>query len=456
MNEHDLHGAFDDLARRGAEEQTGRMGRGDGISAERVTAVARRVRRRRAAVTAVAGFALLGGATVAGATVLDRPAPPQPAVPAPVPSPSTTPEPAPTSTATVLPTGDPALPFGACGALATADPTADAPLDDRWSLSTVLAAPDAAAGGGLAVSTRIDVNLPGDWSPIGIGYGIWPGSGPQFLVLREGVVVGTGDLYGDVPAALESYDVSASASSAAFQGLVPLRSCADGRALPPGDYALVATSRVLPLGDDPSVAEELATAGAEAVAARHPDAWRRAVGAALEFAIVDGDPGSLPPAQAVVEPGIVPGPTCGAPLASSEPGLLTWEVMAPARVPYGSAPDSAGALGYAGPGRLRAGVETTPAYWAVQDGIVVGGPPGTSGAYYGVVDLGRDRPLHLTGPVDVRACADGWPGDEPLAPGTYTVVPSVLVSGAEVRTPEGTRDLPSGVVTGKEFTLVVE
>jgi hypothetical protein len=352
----------------------------------------------------------------------------------------------------VLPTGDPALPFGTCGALATADPSADAPLDDRWSVSTSLVSPEAVTGGGLAVSTRIDVNLPGDWSPIGVGHGIWPGSGPRFLVLHDGVVVGTSDLYGDLPAAPESYDVSAGASSAAFQGLVPLRSCADGRPLPPGDYAVLPTSRVLPLGDDPSVADELAADGPEAVAARHPDAWRQAVGAPLEFTIVDGEPASLPPAQTVDEPGVVPQPTCGAPLTPSEPGLLTWDVLAPGRAPYGSAPDSAGDLRYTGPGRLRAGVQTAPAYWALQDGIVVGGPPAMSGAYYSVVDLGRDLPLHLTGGVDPRACGDG----QPLAPGTYTVVPSLLVSGAEVRTPEGVRDLPSGVVTGEAFTLVVE
>ncbi|WP_147795333.1 hypothetical protein [Cellulomonas sp. Y8] len=462
MNEHDLNAALGDLARRGADDQAARMRDGDGLSAGRVASVAGRRRRRRTTVASAATLAVVGAAVVAGAALGSAPEP-QPAAPRPTatstPTPaSTSPAPAPTATsgdAGTLPAGDPTLPFGACGALADAVP--DVPFDDRWSIATTLASPEAAVGGGLQLTTRIDVDIPQDWSPIGVGTGIWPGSGPELLVLRDGVVVGTGDLYGDVPAGLEGYDVAASAHSAVYQGLLPLVSCTDGRPLPAGQYALVPTSLVLPLGDDPATAERVRTEGADAVAAQHPDAWRRVVGASLDVVVVDGRPGRLPDPVESDDRAIVPEPSCGAPLVPSAGRMLTVDVLAPGTVRSGVTGSSAGALTYAGPGRLRAAAQTSPAYWVLQDGLVVGGPPAMTDGDHAVVDVDRSAPLAIAGPMDLRAC-DAWgtPGDAPLPAGEYTVVPAVQVTGGEVRTAEGARELAWGVVTGKPFTLVVE
>jgi outer membrane protein assembly factor BamB len=102
MNEHDLQSAFDDLARRGADEQAERLRRGDGLSAGRITAGARR---RRTVVGVVASLAVLGGVAVAGGVAGALPTPVPPATPTPAPeqpTPTTgpTPEPAPGLTPT--------------------------------------------------------------------------------------------------------------------------------------------------------------------------------------------------------------------------------------------------------------------------------------------------------------------------------------------------------------------
>lgn len=103
MNEHDLQRAFDDLARRGADEQAERLRRGDGLSAGRITAGARR-RRLRTTAGVVASLALLGGVAVVGAVAVGLPTPVPPATPEPsAPAPTPT---APTPTATPTPTAD--------------------------------------------------------------------------------------------------------------------------------------------------------------------------------------------------------------------------------------------------------------------------------------------------------------------------------------------------------------
>lgn len=103
MNEHDLHAAFGDLARRGTEEQTERMRHGDGLSAERVTLRAGRARRRRAGAATVSGLVVAAALVLGGTTLADRPqpqpaTPPTPTVTTPAPSPDPTPDPLPSST----------------------------------------------------------------------------------------------------------------------------------------------------------------------------------------------------------------------------------------------------------------------------------------------------------------------------------------------------------------------
>lgn len=452
MNHDDLQGAFDDLARRGADDQADRLRRGDGISADRVTSVARSHRRRRAAVATVAGFALLSGAAVAGATVLDRPAPPQPA--APTPSSSSTPAPAPAPTGTTLPSGDASALLGACGSLAGA-PT-DLPRDDRWTVAFQLADAEVAVGEGLPVSTRLDVNLPPDWAPIGIGHGVYQDSGPAFLVLRDGVVVGTTDLYGDIAAPLTSYSVAAGASSASYDGTLPLTSCLDGGALPAGEYALVGTMPVLPLGDDDSVVDEIGSDGVDAVAERRGGAWRRTVSEPQPFVVVPG--GDAPPASAepeIDERAIVAAPECGQPYAPSTGSMLTLTVQPPASVAAGATVQVPATFSYDGPGRFRAQLQLASRFWAIRDGIVVGASPELPGAYYAAVDLGQGSRADVSGDLELRACS----GDEPLAAGTYTVVPAVELSGIEIRTAAGTQPLDphlTGALTAAPFTLVVE
>ncbi|GIG35978.1 hypothetical protein [Cellulomonas pakistanensis] len=458
-----LRRALDDLVQGVATEQDARTRAGGGLPVDAMTARARRGRvRHTALVSAVTACAVLGvaaGGAAVAAWERPEPAPAAPptesTAPSPTPTPTTTPSPSATAPAVVLPTGDAALPFGACGALV--DAAGDVPLDDRWTIATTLASPEAAVGGGLLVSTRVDVVLPDDWSPVGVGFGIWSAAGPELLVVRDGVVVGSGDLYGDVPAGLESYDIRASANSPAYQGWLPLVSCSDGNPLPAGDYTVVPTARVLPLGDDAAVADELAVDGAESVAARHADDWRRTVGEPLDVVVVEGEPGALPPARTRDDGVIVPEPSCGSAVVTSTAArLLEWSVLAPHVVAEGSTRDTSGSLAYLGPGRLRLAVQTVPSFWAVQDGVVVGASPAPTDAYHAVVDLDRSSPLHLRGTLDVRTCQGGGPGEEPLPPGQYTLVPSLLVSGGEVRTAEGVRELPSGFVTGEAFPFVVE
>ncbi|WP_454050770.1 outer membrane protein assembly factor BamB family protein [Cellulomonas sp. Marseille-Q8402] len=104
MNEHDLHSAFGDLARRGADAQADRLRHGAGLSAAEITRRAGRTRRLRTTATAVTGVAAVAGLVLAGSALAERPDP-QPAdtptITHPTPAPTSTPAPsdAPTTTA---------------------------------------------------------------------------------------------------------------------------------------------------------------------------------------------------------------------------------------------------------------------------------------------------------------------------------------------------------------------
>ncbi|WP_158370531.1 PQQ-binding-like beta-propeller repeat protein [Cellulosimicrobium cellulans] len=116
MNEHDLHGAFGDLARRGADDQAARLRNGAGLSAADITRRAARARQRRAGASAVTGVVVVAGLVLGGGALTHRPEPqpadtPSPTVTRPSPAPSRTPAPtptsSPTSTGSALDTGDP-------------------------------------------------------------------------------------------------------------------------------------------------------------------------------------------------------------------------------------------------------------------------------------------------------------------------------------------------------------
>jgi hypothetical protein len=470
MNDHDLHSALDDLARRTADEQGRLMRSGTGLSADGVASGARRHRRRRAAVSTVAGLVVLGSAVVAGAAVVDRPAPVPPASPAPTPSTTVT-APAPTSTptaaatpaGTVLPTGDPTLPFGACGSLA--DAPADHPSDDRWTVSLGLDAAQVAVGDPLGVSTRLEVVLSPQWTPNGAWYGAHPDSGPELLVLRDGVVVGDGDLYGDVPSTLTTYQVPAAAHSPLYVGRQPLTSCADGGALPAGTYQVVATTPVLPLGDDPAVLTEIDATSLEEVAAGHAGDWRRVTSAPQTVTVVartTAVPAATPP-PAFDSAALVPEPECGAPFTSASAGpALVLDVDPPRSVRFGEELTVPATLTYQGPARLRAHLRIGVELWAVRDGVVVGGSREQYDGAYEVLDLGAGSALDVAGTGDLVSCADGrgTRGEDPLPPGTYTVHPALRVVTVELREADGTVDLTPHVgtlsVTGQPFELVVE
>lgn len=110
MNEHDLHAAFGDLARRATDDQAARIGRGAGLAVGEITRRAARGRRRRAGASAVTGVVVVAGLALGGSALTDRPDPqpadtPSPTVtrPAPEPSETSAPEPTPSSTPTSAP-----------------------------------------------------------------------------------------------------------------------------------------------------------------------------------------------------------------------------------------------------------------------------------------------------------------------------------------------------------------
>lgn len=148
MNEHDLHGAFDDLARQGADEQSERLHRGAGLSAPDIARRSARARRRRTTVTAATGLAAVVGLVLAGSALADRPDP-QPAdtptITHPTPEPSRTPAPSPSpSPSTSAPAAGPDEqdPVVATSGVVHPYPTAPnvlwrAPVDTLWT-STVI------------------------------------------------------------------------------------------------------------------------------------------------------------------------------------------------------------------------------------------------------------------------------------------------------------------------------
>jgi hypothetical protein len=147
MNEHDLHGAFDDLARQGADEQSERLHRGAGLSAPDIARRSARARRRRTTVTAATGLAAVAGLVLAGSALADRPDP-QPAdtptITHPTPEPSRTPAPSPSpspSTSAPAPGPDEQDPAIPTSGVVRPYPTAPsvlwrAPIDTLWT-STV-------------------------------------------------------------------------------------------------------------------------------------------------------------------------------------------------------------------------------------------------------------------------------------------------------------------------------
>ncbi len=191
MNEDDLRSAFDDLARRGADEQAARLRRGDGLPAGWIAAAARRRRRHRSAVGVVAGLALLAGVAVAGAVAVGLPGPVPPATPTPAP-------PSPTTQPT--PTGSPD---------STPEPTSTRPVDGdgaAGSTGVLRAYPTAPGAAWTTPGDALWPYLAPDDDPI---VGDATASYPAFLPFRALVADGTwlvagGSLAGESSAAVDA------------------------------------------------------------------------------------------------------------------------------------------------------------------------------------------------------------------------------------------------------------
>ncbi|WP_456788871.1 hypothetical protein [Cellulomonas sp. P5_C5] len=426
------------------------------LPVDRITGLARRHRRTRAALAvtgAAAGVVIVAGAAFA---LLPDQAPPPPAhTPSPTvtTSPTPTPDPTPTVAPVVLPVGNPALPFGACGALADAAPAY--PVDDRV---VARVAPDAAtltSGDFLTAGGVVDRELDGDF----LAYAV-PDGGPRVAVLKDGVVVGTA---GFSP---EPYDVMAGRSGndgeiTSFRGPLGLTVCDPGdggpttvgRPLPAGTYELRPWAEVVTYDDLQEAPAELfqnsltfeqaaALGGTRATAVGEPTT-----------VTVTGDAESqspLPGADVPLDRTTFAGPpACDAPAPAApvRGAMLDLQVAPVATTIASGAPLTAtAAVQYTGPGRLRLFGYHAIEYWVVQDGVVVGTTVQANDAFSSL-DLGAGAPLAFSADGRVlTSCSQdgGYPlsTGTPLPPGEYTVYPAWIFNAPVVRTATETVDLP--------------
>ncbi|WP_421734842.1 hypothetical protein [Cellulomonas sp.] len=467
---HDLESALGELADRA--EQSHRLGRAP-LPVARITARARTRRRTRAAVAiggAAAVVVIVAG--TAFAFLPDRTSPAPPATPSPSVT-RTTPAPSPTPTVApvVLPVGDPALPFGACGSLATS-PAAD-PVDDRV---VARVAPDAGSmlsGGHLAVGGEVERS-----TELGAALVLAvPDGGPRVAVVRDGVVVGTTGFYPAADDAMAGRSGN-QGETAWFRGALDLTVCdpADGgpatpgRPLPAGTYELRPWATVVTFdGDLPqelaqgtlTLAQTAALDGAARATALGEPATVTVTGEADEQLAA---PGSDVPLDATTT---ADRPACDgpAPAAPVRTAMLDLQVTPQATTfAAGSPLRASGTVQYTGPGRLRAYGYYAIEYWIVRDGIVVGTTVQANDAF-SVVDLGAGAPLAFPEAERVlTSCISGV--EQPLSDGNalpagvYQVYPGWIFSAPVVRLPSGTvplQDTSAGyaVTLGAPFTVTL-
>jgi hypothetical protein len=427
----------------------------------------RAVRRTTAGLAAVtlAGLVALAGTSVAGWRH-DTPQPAGTGTPTPAPA-----MPSPTSEATSTPTalpyaqGDPTQPYGACGALATAAPTA--PFDGRYTAALTVDDTTVAAGQPIAVTTTLD-------DADGPSYSLLPAPGPRVAVLRDGVVVGTalpgtGSSTGtpSTVGGLPSWEIAGG-----FQGgarvtsdWLPLVACApaDGSAdvlvghpLPAGTYTLQPWAEVVALGDD-----DVALRGGASAEWPAPDALvaqgvlGTAVGEPVTVTITgaaettaplpgsDGEMRSLSVSDPAVCDAAPPDQAPGTPFTLTGPGgTLTLDDLGE---PITST------LTYDGPGRVEYG-HAGPWLTVVQHGEVVA----TTDFWWefdATVTLGSGIGIDSTGTGELRTVCGG----DALAPGDYQAYLSVGLSSPRVdASPRGTATVEGwSFVYSEPFTLRV-
>lgn len=446
---HDLDAALRDLASGAAAAHRDRISADPDLVLAPTSWRVRRRRRARGAAAATGSLVVIAGLVVGGMALGQEPDP-QPAGPSPstTPSPTPTPSTTPTRPSVVLPAGDEALPFGACGAVATAAPRTPVTTAFRtWAEPT---ATSVAAGGALGVTGGIAVDPPGT------RHAAVPRTGPQLAVLHEGVVVATGQLGGDATPSYRGLggedlpdpeiDVSADWLPLAVCGPDGQAGVSAGAPLPAGEYTLVPWAEVVDLGDaqvTDAAGDWLPVADAVAASGAQPTT---AVGDAVAFTVTGeaervapvpgagGTPGALPLADL---------PACGVSTPAHEPGSPL-RITSPAAGTVVRSTDLATLdvrITYDGGGRLAVDTSFVVPY-VVRDGVVVGIPMPSDGGQRMLLAPGIATPL-LTG-VEPIACTGEY---EPLPAGTYELVLAVKTTGTDWTT--------TSVAVSDPMTLVV-
>lgn len=424
--------------------------------------------RRRTRATLVATGA--AAAVVVGTLLVVLPdRSPAPPVDTPAPTVTTSSTPTATVAPVVLPTGDPALPFGACGALADAAPAYA--VDDRVVASVAPDAATLASGGFLAAGGVVDRELDGGV----LAYAV-PDDGPRVAVVQDGVVVGTTG-FSPEPADVMSGRSGDDGEVTSFRGLLGLTVCDDGgaatagRPLPAGTYELRPWADVVTYDDreeaPPELSEEsltfeqaVALGGTGATAVGEPTTVTVTGDAQAQLPL----PGADVPLDRTTFAGP---PACGAaaPAAPVRGAMLDLQVEpAATTLPSGSPLTATATVQYTGPGRLRVYGYDAIEYWVVQGGVVVGTTVQANDAF-SQLDLGAGAPLGFA--ADDRAltsCIDdgGFPlsSGDPLPAGAYTVYPAWIFSDPVARTATETVELPRpdgtyGVTLGTPFPVTL-
>lgn len=469
-----LRRALDDLVQDVAAEQDSRARSGGGLPVGAMTARARRGRiRHTALVSAVTACAVLGVAAGGVAVASWERPEPAPAAPptTPAPSPSTAaPVPSATPTATTpalaLPSGDPALPFGACGSLVGA-PTA-APTAGGLALE-LTATPSVLGGAPVEVRTTL-VATSGDVGAVA------PATGPTVLLARDGVVVATAPTY---PAGSTDdtvafvYDDPEYASTQTFVSHVTPTVCdapgaSAGEPLPAGDYEAIAVTGAWTTGRDALLAvvgDGVWTAADVAGYVPLVEGTVLSAAAPVRVEAQDADPAALPQAPAGppsldglgVADDLNPYPDgCDAVVTPDPDGSLLAVTGPQGTVTAGA--DVEVSTTYGGSGRIA--LARGSLLRLVRDGAVVASSQVASGRED--IDFGSTVSTAVP-TASWRTCAGGLTTEYGVAlePGTYTAYPVVTASPQGLTGPDGAEIEPRGSevtahqLVGEPFTLVV-
>lgn len=366
---------------------------------------------------------------------------------------------------TVLPEGDASLPYGACGSLVASAPTL--PWTGEVVTTTTPQATTARPGGRLWVeSSTGDVG--------GTTITVVPETGPTFVVVRDGVVVGVSGLFADEgPLRISSsYPGFWDAGAVGAIDLVVCDPGTEGRTtpgapLPPGEYRVQAVMPVTWIGVEHGDAVEGADVYDVEAVQDHPTAQRGTARSTAFTLLVEGEPAGATPAGEDARDVGFPGEVdlsapCGAPAPEVSQGMFTLERDAQSAALNGRVLDTRVTLRYQGPGRVELFPGNYVEYVLVRDGVVVGtgDDPGSDG---GTLRMRHGAGLVREAGTPLGACPDPW--EQPLAAGTYQVYPTLYVSVSHVTLTDGTVVAPepaggdewsSTEVVGEPFELVVE